>query len=94
MTLMFSVIDEGGGIPADALERLFEPFFSTKTEGMGMGLNICRSIVELHQGRLWVESNTAAGSGGSIFRFTLGASLHDEHLAQGKHAHARKEMQT
>jgi len=64
----FSVIDHGSGIPAENRESLFEPFFSTKSEGMGMGLNICRSIVEFHKGRLVLEENP---DGGSIFRFTL-----------------------
>ena len=64
----FAVIDRGQGIAADVHEKLFEPFFSTKAEGMGMGLNICRSIVEFHGGRLWAAPNPA---GGTIFRFTL-----------------------
>ena len=51
------VIDQGPGIPADALDRLYEPFFSTKQDGMGMGLNICRSIIESHHGRLWAQNN-------------------------------------
>lgn len=63
-----SVADGGGGIAEEAAARLFEPFFSTKPDGMGMGLNICRSIVESHNGRMWVETNPG---GGSIFRFTL-----------------------
>jgi signal transduction histidine kinase len=64
----FAVIDRGHGIEAGLYEKLFEPFFSTKAEGMGMGLNICRSIVEFHGGRLWATPNPA---GGTIFRFTL-----------------------
>lgn len=63
-----SVADRGAGISAEVAERLYTPFFSTKEEGMGMGLNICRSIIELHQGRLWFEPNPA---GGTLFRFTL-----------------------
>lgn len=55
--MSIQVIDHGCGVPPDTLTRLFEPFYTTKTEGMGMGLNICRSIVEFHQGRLWVENN-------------------------------------
>jgi signal transduction histidine kinase len=57
-----SIADRGHGIAADVAARLFEPFFTTKTEGMGMGLNICRSVVEGHQGRLWIEPNPAGGS--------------------------------
>jgi PAS domain S-box-containing protein len=55
--LRIRVMDQGPGIPEDALERLYEPFFSTKHDGMGMGLNICRSIIESHHGRLWAENN-------------------------------------
>jgi len=52
----FIVQDSGGGLPPQVLQRLFEAFFSTKSEGMGMGLNLCRSIVESHQGRLSAEN--------------------------------------
>jgi two-component system, LuxR family, sensor histidine kinase DctS len=64
----FAVIDRGCGVPPEHRASLFQPFFSTKTDGMGMGLNICRSIVEFHQGRLHLEENP---EGGTIFRFTL-----------------------
>jgi two-component system sensor histidine kinase DctS len=66
--VQISVIDRGSGIPAHVQEKLFTPFFSTKAEGMGIGLNICRSIIEFHHGRLWVEDNP---DGGSIFVITL-----------------------
>ncbi len=62
------VIDHGPGIPPEVEEKLFTPLFSTKADGMGMGLNICRSIIEFHHGRLWVESNP---EGGSVFVMTL-----------------------
>jgi PAS domain S-box-containing protein len=55
--MRIQVTDTGGGIAESVMERMFEPFFSTKTDGMGMGLNICRSIIESHHGRLWA-SNT------------------------------------
>jgi len=63
-----SVADRGGGIAADILPHLFEPFHTTKAEGMGMGLNICRSVVEAHCGRLWHEPHTG---GGCIFHVDL-----------------------
>jgi two-component system sensor histidine kinase DctS len=66
--VMISVIDRGHGIAKEVAERLFSPFFSTKAEGMGMGLNICRTAVEFHGGRLVHADNPA---GGTIFRFTL-----------------------
>lgn len=66
--LIFSVADRGKGIPPEVAEKLFAPFFTTKEEGMGMGLNICRSIAELHRGRLTFEANPG---GGTIFHFSL-----------------------
>ena len=56
--LRIQVTDAGGGIPENVIERMFEPFFSTKSDGMGMGLNICRSIIESHHGRLWATNVT------------------------------------
>lgn len=55
--LRIRVIDRGPGISEDAIDRLYEPFFSTKEDGMGMGLNICRSIIESHHGRLWATNH-------------------------------------
>jgi two-component system sensor histidine kinase DctS len=66
-----SVIDRGHGIPKEVAERLFSPFFSTKAEGMGMGLNICRTAIEFHGGTLTHRDNP---QGGTIFTFTLPAS--------------------
>ncbi|MBT8518403.1 PAS domain S-box protein [Polynucleobacter paneuropaeus] len=54
--LRIQVSDTGGGIVESVIDRMFEPFFSTKAEGMGMGLNICRSIIESHHGRLWAKN--------------------------------------
>jgi signal transduction histidine kinase len=54
--LEFSVTDTGRGLAPEVMERLFEAFFSTKSEGMGIGLNLCRSIVESHQGRMKAEN--------------------------------------
>jgi two-component system, LuxR family, sensor histidine kinase DctS len=62
------VADGGPGVPTAAADRLFTPFHSTKSEGMGMGLSICRSIVEHHGGRLWFEPNP---DGGAVFAFAL-----------------------
>jgi PAS domain S-box-containing protein len=57
-----TVQDSGVGIPDSALEGIFEPFHSTKSTGMGMGLSICRSIVQAHGGRIWAESKLGQGA--------------------------------
>jgi hypothetical protein len=62
------VADRGHGVLVEQREKLFAPFYTTKPEGMGMGLNICRSIIEFHHGRLWAVANSG---GGSVFSFTL-----------------------
>lgn len=59
--VLFSVSDTGRGLPAEVQERLFQAFFSTKSEGMGIGLNLCRSIVESHHGRIQAENIYNAG---------------------------------
>jgi two-component system sensor kinase FixL len=63
-----SVADTGSGIAPSIEAQLFQPFVTTKSEGMGIGLSVCRAIVEAHGGRLWVEPNPG---GGSVFWFTL-----------------------
>jgi two-component system sensor histidine kinase DctS len=66
--LEFSVSDGGPGIPDSVAERLFTPFFTTKEEGMGLGLSLCRTVVEQHGGFLSHEANLPQGT---VFRFTL-----------------------
>src|SRR5215213_10585633 len=68
--VMISIADTGTGIGAQDAERVFNPLFTTKSGGMGMGLSICRSIIEAHDGTLWVVPNAPRGS---IFQFVLGA---------------------
>ncbi len=65
-----SVIDRGHGISAEVAERLFSPFYSTKAEGMGMGLSICRTAIEFHGGTL---SHAPHPAGGTVFTFSLAA---------------------
>ena len=77
----FLVVDHGSGVSELQRANLFQPFFSTKSEGMGMGLNICRSIVEFHHGRLTVERNP---NGGAIFAFTLPLAGANEPTGQVK----------
>ena len=75
-TAEFAVIDRGGGIAPEHLANVFAPFFSTKSDGMGMGLNICRSIVEFHHGQLGVAPNPDP-TGGTVMHFTLPLALYE-----------------
>ena len=65
-----SVTDTGSGISPEIAEQLFQPFITSKRQGMGVGLSISRTIIEAHGGRIWAEPNPA---GGTIFNFTLTA---------------------
>jgi C4-dicarboxylate-specific signal transduction histidine kinase len=67
-----SIADTGTGIDPSNIDRVFKPFFTTKANGMGMGLVICRSIIENHDGRIWVSPRT---NGASIFQFELPTSV-------------------
>ncbi len=66
--LIIEVRDTGPGVDPDVLNRMFDPFFTTKSEGLGMGLTICSSIIEAHDGRLWVTPNPDRGL---IVHFTV-----------------------
>ena len=68
--IIISVADTGTGIGSQDLERIFNPLFTTKSGGMGMGLSICRSIIEAHDGRLWASPNKPEGA---VFKFMLAA---------------------
>jgi signal transduction histidine kinase len=68
--VMVSVEDTGAGIEPRDVDRIFNPLFTTKSHGMGMGLSICRSIIEAHDGRLWAVPNTPVGA---VFQFVLPA---------------------
>ena len=63
-----SVADNGPGLSSAVRDKLFQPFVTSKAEGMGMGLSVCRTIVEAHAGRIWADLD---GPGGAVFRFTL-----------------------
>jgi two-component system sensor histidine kinase DctS len=73
-TVSFSVVDRGGGINPSVAAQLFTPFFTTRPEGMGLGLSLCRTVIEQHGGQLKFESPWPQGAeGGCRFRFTLAA---------------------
>jgi signal transduction histidine kinase len=71
--VMVSVSDTGQGISLEHTDRIFNPLFTTKSGGMGLGLSICRAIIEAHEGQLWFAANTPCGA---IFRFTLQTHRH------------------
>jgi signal transduction histidine kinase len=68
--VLVSIADSGTGINPRDIDRIFESFFTTKSKGMGMGLSICRSIIEAHNGRLWATSDFGHGS---VFNIQLPA---------------------
>lgn len=72
--ILVAVRDSGPGINPEHLDRIFNPFYTTKTSGIGMGLSICRSIIDAHGGRLWAEANQPRGA---ILQFTLPAGVED-----------------
>lgn len=67
-TIEVSIQDSGHGVPANILENIFDSFFTTRTDGLGLGLSICRSLVEVHGGQLWVTAGTGTGA---TFHFTI-----------------------
>jgi PAS domain S-box-containing protein len=69
--VLVAVRDSGPGLPPVSFDRLFEAFYTTKPDGLGMGLSICRSIIEAHEGRLWATANVPRGA---IFQFSLPAA--------------------
>jgi two-component system sensor kinase FixL len=68
--LKVTVRDRGTGLTDDTLDQMFQPFYTTRRDGLGMGLAICRSIIEAHGGRLWAENNPDRGA---TFCFTVPA---------------------
>ena len=77
-TVQISIADTGSGLSPDVAKHLFQPFVTTKQKGMGLGLSICRTIVEAHGGKIWVD---ARPGGGTIFHFTLRAADQEEEEA-------------
>jgi signal transduction histidine kinase len=65
---MMTVHDSGPGIDPARIDRIFDAFYSTKPGGLGIGLSICRTIIEAHGGRLWATTDAA---GGAVLQFTL-----------------------
>ena len=74
--ILLAVRDSGPGIDPECLERVFEAFYTTKSSGVGMGLSICRSIIDAHGGRLWAAANEPRGA---IFQFTLPSAEEGTH---------------
>jgi signal transduction histidine kinase len=74
-SMLVAVTDTGAGLDPTTADRIFESFFTTKPNGMGMGLSICRSIIEAHGQRLWVSPNTPHGA---IFQFMLSAEVTEQ----------------
>ena len=73
--LEVAVTDTGSGLSDEIADRIFQPFVTTKSSGLGFGLSICRSIVDAHRGRLWSTPNPG---GGACFRFTVPVLVPEE----------------
>ena len=72
--VLVAVRDSGPGVDPGHLDRVFEPFYTTKASGVGMGLSICRSIIDGHGGKLWADAKEPRGA---VFQFTLPAGSPD-----------------
>ena len=79
-TVELSIADTGQGISKEISAQLFQPFITTKRQGMGVGLSISRNIVEAHGGRIWAEPNP---DGGSVFRLTLKSRIGEKDVEDG-----------
>ncbi|MGO4766162.1 ATP-binding protein [Cupriavidus sp. 2KB_3] len=75
--VVVAVHDSRTGIKPEIVNRIFDPFFTTKPDGMGMGLSICRSIIEAHGGRVWASNHTGPGAS---FQFSLPLALQRNHV--------------
>jgi two-component system sensor kinase FixL len=80
-TVQVSVADSGAGLAPEVRAHLFQPFVTTKQKGMGLGLSICRTIIEAHGGKIWVDSRP---QGGTIFSFTLRVTEESEEVELGQ----------
>ena len=83
-----AVSDRGPGLSSDKLDKIFQPFYTTKGEGLGMGLSICRSIIEAHRGRLWAENNADCGA---TFYFTLPAENERQVKEEGRRSNVEEQ---
>ena len=83
-----SVRDAGVGLDRESMDKLFNAFFTTKNDGMGIGLSVSRSIVERHQGRIWAESND--GAPGATFVFSIPIRAEDAAVAAPSHVVDRR----
>jgi C4-dicarboxylate-specific signal transduction histidine kinase len=73
--VLVAIRDAGIGVAPESLDRLFSPFYTTKPEGLGLGLSICRSIVEAHGGRIWASRNAGPGM---TFKFAIPAPVQSD----------------
>ena len=85
--VLVSIEDSGTGVNPEDLDRIFEAFFTTKSEGMGMGLAICRSIIEAHDGRLWASSGIHRGAVFNVLLPTPQNTFKDDWRGRGSQPH-------